>query len=282
MSQFGYIPDKPDSRDYKLTRPPAEIVLPKSIDYSDKMSVVSNQFDEGTCVGFACADGMKEYQEDKEHGWAMNLSPRYVYRNAQLIDFFPDDEEGTSIRCAMKVLQDKGVCYESCWPYIPHVTGTPCKDADKQAEQFQIERYVRLNSIQEMKESLVVNGPFVAGVDVYLGFMDANGGVIPMPGEGEEPLGGHAICIVGYDDDKKRFKFKNSWGIIWGDSGYGYLSYDYMDKYGGDAWSAKDRLFPIPKPWYIRFWEWLMAGFQKLFPHKVMIPKTKVAKNAKV
>ena len=90
-----------------------------------------------------------------------------------------------------------------------------------------------------------INGPSVAGVGVYESWMTPavdKTGVIPMPKKGEELLGGHAICIVGYDDKKKRFKFKNSWSDEWGDRGYGYLLYSYITKYGNDYWSGKDRL----------------------------------------
>ena len=50
-------------------------------------------------------------------------------------------------------------------------------------------------------------------------------------------MGGQAICIVGYDDDKKMIKFKNSWGPQWGDSGYGYISYSYVEKFLSDGWT---------------------------------------------
>lgn len=36
---------------------------------------------------------------------------------------------------------------------------------------------------------------------------------------------GHAVTIVGYDENG--FIFKNSWGESWGDKGYGWISFDY-------------------------------------------------------
>ena len=63
-----------------------------------------------------------------------------------------------------------------------------------------------------------------------------------MPAKDDILAGGHAICIVRYDDKKKLYKFKNSWGKNWGAKGYGFLPYEYMKKYGMDAWSAKDLL----------------------------------------
>jgi len=260
--KLGCKKDKIDHRDYKLTRPVA-VQLPPSIDYTNKMTIVHDQGAEGSCVGFACVDGMKDYQEKKEHKTMDPLSVRYVYWNAKQIDGDPD-EEGTEIRCAMKILLDKGVCPESCWPYIPNKNGTPCDRADKFAVPYQIERYVRLETQQEMKESLVINGPFVAGILCFDGIFDASKGVVPMPKDDEQASGGHAICVVGYDDTKKQFKFKNSWGCLWGDAGYGYLSYDYAEKYLMDAWSAFDKLNdpPVPKP---TPWERLLQWFKVVF-----------------
>jgi C1A family cysteine protease len=67
-----------------------------------------------------------------------------------------------------------------------------------------------------------------------------------MPTSDDELQGGHAICIVGYDDSRNLFKFKNSWSKKWADKGYGYLPYAYIQKYCQDAWSATD-LIENPK-----------------------------------
>lgn len=47
--------------------------------------------------------------------------------------------------------------------------------------------------------------------------------------------GGHAIVVTGYDDDKKLFKVRNSWGANIGDSGEFYISYDYYFLLNMDA-----------------------------------------------
>src|SRR5262249_56575528 len=72
--------------------------------------------------------------------------------------------------------------------------------------------------------------PIVAGLQIYESSQSdaANStGIIPMPSARDQLRGGHAVCIVGYDDQKRQFKFINSWGTGWGDHGYGYLPYDY-------------------------------------------------------
>ena len=129
------------------------------------------------------------------------------------------------------------------FPYRPHQKDRPKIGADKAAKIYRIKAYARISGLDDMKRSLIVNGPFLAGVEVFASwFTDRviKTGVIPNPGKNDELKGGHAICIMGYDDPKKIFKFKNSWSTQWGDNGYGYLKYEYIEKYCSDAWSATD------------------------------------------
>lgn len=184
---------------------------------------------------------MKEYQERPRCKWcSKNFSERYIYERAKQRDGVPFPHEGTTIRAAMEVLLKLGVCKEGCWRYVPNVTMRPCTLADVRALPNRIASYVAIEDVLAMKQALVSNGPFVIGIDCYASFDHGNKGHIPMPNPGENLEGAHAICIVGYDDDTNEFKFKNSWGKMWGDWGYGYLSYNYMSQYSFDGWLAAD------------------------------------------
>ena len=242
MYALGCKKDLPDRRDYAMGKILPPILVPGSIDYTAQMTPVRDQGDEGTCVAFASVVGVKEYADRKEYRTTIELAPRYVYSLCKQMDGIPD-EEGTYPRVAMKVLLKKGVCPERYWPYRPHQRDDHKPGADEQAKIYRIQAYARIRGLTEMKRSLVANGPFLAGVQVFEGWFEKNAsrsGRIPMPGNGEEPAGGHAICIVGYDETGAYFKFKNSWGRRWGDRGYGYLSFSYLQRYCMDAWSATD------------------------------------------
>ncbi|NIQ16155.1 MAG: peptidase, partial [Candidatus Dadabacteria bacterium] len=55
-----------------------------------------------------------------------------------------------------------------------------------------------------------------------------------------EFYGGHAIMVVGYDDNKQRFIVRNSWGRRWGDKGCCYMPYAFLcsDQLAADFWTA--------------------------------------------
>eukprot|EP01034_Spumella_vulgaris_P041037 gene41037-50776_t len=51
----------------------------------------------------------------------------------------------------------------------------------------------------------------------------------------------HAVCMVGYDESRRVWIMRNSWGPDWGDHGYFYLPYEYLTDTGlglchGDLW----------------------------------------------
>jgi hypothetical protein len=242
--------DIPDSRDYKLN---ADIVgdgtLP-FIDHTDKMSPVKNQGHLGSCVGFAVT-AMKEWQELIEHEKEVaegkkyrrqdeyDLSEAWVYWNCKKIDPWPNSE-GTSIRCAMQVLNKIGIPCEKAYPYSDQYEGSPKSWAKLIAKWGLIDSYWRCSNLNDLKVGLQ-SGPVVIGIACFEDiFLVGSNGIVSYPSNPDNILGGHAICVVGYNDNTKLVKFKNSWGKGWGENGYGYLTYEYINDFMWDAWIAKD------------------------------------------
>ncbi|MDP2940266.1 MAG: C1 family peptidase [Candidatus Omnitrophota bacterium] len=244
MSRFGCIRDKFDDRDYLMRAYLPLKKLPKKIDWAPKMSPVRDQGEEGVCVGFATVTGMKEYQELLDYQKLVILSPRFLYSECKKIDDMPE-LEGTTIRAAMQALENKGVCRENYWPYQPHQKNKAKPGAVKDAKKFCIITYARILNLNELRMSVATKGPAVLGVQVFKGMLKTKSGIVPLPKKGERSLGGHAIAACGYDDEKELVKFKNSWGK-WGEKGYGYLPYAYIERYMMDAWSSVDIEDPNP------------------------------------
>ncbi|MBD3407302.1 MAG: hypothetical protein GF411_14385 [Candidatus Lokiarchaeota archaeon] len=242
--------DISDRRDYLLSQP--RQALPTQIDYTKDMTPVKDQRRLGSCVAFA-ACAMKEWQERKEHraevaegkddhrdGKIYDLSEQWIYYMCKKIDPWPN-QEGTSIRYAMKVLNKIGVPTEKGWPYNDLDVGKPKSWAKLVARWALGGSYYRVSSMAQLRKALTDMGPIPIGVGVYEEFFFVGkDGIVADPRRPHICYGGHAICAVGYDDRRGLVKFKNSWGPRWGQNGYGYLSYRYITNYMWDAWACND------------------------------------------
>ncbi len=74
------------------------------------------------------------------------------------------------------------------------------------------------------------------GIQMSIAFLYPVDGHIALPSPDEMLDEGHAVLIVGYDDGASEWMVRNSWGAPWGEAGYGYLPYQYVEQYGGEAW----------------------------------------------
>lgn len=246
---FGYIKDFYDSRDflfYKVSSILREnsFKAPSKLSYRSSLTPAKDQGRLGSCVAFA-ATALKEWQEQKEHKSVKqyDLSEQWLYWNCKAIDNF-SNTEGTTIRTAMKVLKNFGIPKESAWPYTDNKEnkGEPDSWAYMTAKWKLISQYRRITNVLQLKESLASNGPVVAGVMVFPEFYSVgDDGIVSDPQYDSQVLGGHAILVCGYDDNKELFEFKNSWSSSWGDNGFGYLSYNFIRKYTMDIWAAFDK-----------------------------------------
>ncbi|UQZ91650.1 C1 family peptidase [Bacillus safensis] len=234
----GASPSPIDRRDILMSSVLPEFKIPKKF-VVENITPLRSQGDEGTCVAFACV-AMKEWQEQKEKNKYTQLSPRYLYQKCKEIDNLPPvpcQEERTYLRIALDILLKQGVCEENYWPYKPCQPDIPIPNADENASNYKVIAYALLDNVEIMKRSLLYNGPFVMLTSMYENWFTQDvslTGKIPLPGESKFK-GGHAVCAVGYDDDTQYFKFKNSWydetnNRWWGDDGYGYLPYQYIEQ----------------------------------------------------
>jgi C1A family cysteine protease len=214
---------------------PNVIALPNTLDYTSEMNPVRSVGSEGSVLGFAMADAM-EYQIRKHLGKKVLISPRFIYNGAREIGHRTDDA-GAFFEDGLQLLRRTGAVTEEIWPYrAGEYRAKPPADIEK-AEHYKITDSILLKNTAEIKAALRRYGPVVIGIPVYDPAWSTSSGIISMPTSKDSPGGGHAVCVVGFDDGKKTLKFKNSWGADWGDKGYGYLPYEYIDKYLSEAWA---------------------------------------------
>lgn len=224
------------------------------IDLRPNCPPIEDQGQLGSCTAHAMA-GALEYLELQDFRAHQTMQPQeyagnglqrvsrlFIYYNERLIEGDVSVDGGAELRDGVLALSRYGVPNEDIWPYDPtDIYIKPLKAAYAQAIKHKISSYSRIINPQQMKNCLDNGYPFVAGIYVYRSFMEATDGNIPMPTNHDELLGGHAVLIVGYDDFKQHFIFRNSWGVSFGNQGYGYLPYDYVQNPNlcDDLWTIR-------------------------------------------
>jgi C1A family cysteine protease len=126
-----------------------------------------------------------------------------------------------------------GVCPETVWPYdVRKETTKPSAAAYTAAKPYKIKGWGQVaHTLNSVKRILLNNIPVLIGILVYESFEGSLvAGQIPMPNKARESvLGGHCMCVVGYDDSKASVLALNSWGPNWGVAGGKcWLPYDYL------------------------------------------------------
>ena len=223
---------------------------------------IGDQGDKGTCVGWATTyAGMTllENIELKRMGSTLDYnkcySPQMTY---DICKFSYDDdcEDGTYIRTALEVLKNFGSVALEKYPYqcntIEDRNGVrrlyseysdteSVKDLLIKSRMTRLKSYIALggaNIVENVKYSLYRNMPVVIGCEMYHSIQKNvlsgvwNGAIDIYPG-------GHAMCVIGYDDKKEggAFEILNSWGNDWADSGIVWFRYSDFVKVVDEAYA---------------------------------------------
>lgn len=239
------IADKIPQKTRLLTR--SYSTLPKSWSLRQYCPAIDYQGDFQTCVGWACGYAARTISEAVRQGWkdtqyitSEAFSPLFVYGSIK-ISGTKDCNKGTILEDAMKLLKNTGIVKKRsfnamCVEYVKSSLRT-------EAAQYKIDDYFLLfgpnhtyeTAVNVTKKAIAENCPVVIGFKVYESFMAT--GFDCWGGPGGKHTGYHAMCVVGYDDNKYggAFLLMNSWSTQWGNQGYAWVRYkDYSD-YTHDA-----------------------------------------------
>jgi len=214
-------------------------------------SPIEQQAQLGSCVGNSVVGGLEFLQIKQGKTPFVDLSRLFVYYNARLMTQDQDKDNGTYIRLAMGTLSSLGTCSEAKWPYdVTKVFIRPSWSSYREGYANKIDAYYKIDAtgadrIETIKAALQAQHPVVFGMIVDQDYMDVGSdGMVAMPKPVRVNSGGHAQLIVGYNDNTRRFIVRNSWGVYWGDNGYGYVPYDYLDASDADDFWVPTLLNP--------------------------------------
>ena len=273
---MGWHPDIPDCRDWLISDDKIQATLkdtntslhgsggiPDLVDHRRNCPAVEDQGSLGSCTAQAVV-GLMEYMMKMGMTEHMEGSRLFVYKVTRRLQGTTGDS-GAHLRTAMQAVALFGIPPEKHWPYITeNYENEPDAFLYAYASNYQALRYVRLDPrslspdeiLDQIKRVLASGFCVVFGFSVYSSLTwSAN---IPFPKEDDTLRGGHAVMAVGYDDNHEyegnnvpSLIIRNSWGPSWGDSGYGYLPYDYVL-----AGLARDF-------WTCFKWEWINNAYFK-------------------
>lgn len=242
---LGRRKDPEDGRDLLWRRAVLREAVTLPVSYRRRtVGPVLDQGDTPQCVAYSHAS-LKMMEEWYESHVKNVPGPWYRFEAASFYalckkyDGYPD-EDGTDIRTAMRLSKSVGMRANARWKYGKIVA--------IEEKAFPIASYVRLTSTQQIKEAVHAIGPVQFGMDVDEGIFDPiwkeDGCYCPPPNG--EPVGGHAMLLTGWDDKRRAFRVKNSWGHEWGDAGMVWMPYSWFDTYNAwDAWRAIDLVVPV-------------------------------------
>jgi len=241
---LGWKRDLPDPRDLKF-RITAPVPLPEKVDLREQCPAIYDQGALGSCTANAMGAAF-QFEQIKQGKQDFVPSRLFIYYNTRVIEGTVKSDAGATLRNTMKTLVDRGTCPETKWTYdISKFATKPCGCCYNIAKDNQVLQYLRVtHSLFDMKQCLAQGHPVAFGMMLFQSFMSndvaATGNVI-MPLPNDSGIGGHAVLAVGYDDTKNVFIVRNSWGENWGDKGYFYLPYDYINtpNLAADFWTIR-------------------------------------------
>ena len=228
--------------------------LPRSFSLKPYAPTPGDQGRQPSCVGWASGYGARTIAYAIKNNWKYNkvqinqnaFSPSFIYNQIKAYGDL-NCTRGSYISDAMKLMNSKGILKKSEFSYNPSsCTEKPNAYAMQQAQNHKIITFERLakwdnpyNLVLKTKKALANKNPVVVGMFRY--------GRLSGPGElwiapTTPSTGGHAMVVVGYDDNKYggAFEIMNSWGTRFRNNGFFWVKYADFKKYIKTAYVLVD------------------------------------------
>ena len=215
-----------------------------------------NQGRQGSCVAWANAYAARTILEARRTGKDPNsvrFSPSFMYNQ---ISIDHNSCQGSYIKLAMDNMMEQGAVPFNDFKYDENdCNRKPSSSLKSKASSYKIKGFQRLTEegqsrMQEMlaiKQNLAQGSPVSIGMMVGGSFMQSMKGKevwIPTNSDySQRGFGGHAMCIIGYDDYKEggAFQIMNSWGEEWGKKGIAWIRYSDFKEFNVESYG----LYPM-------------------------------------
>jgi len=206
----------------------AQLVKPPIVDYSNLLTYVRCQDHGGGCMiyaALAAADIINEFQAP----YAPDLSWQYALRTwdetfAHMIDQNPNTDAPDLDAVFNVGVASEGLCRSES-DYLTKVPITDPKYQPKKGDRMWFDPAPSAEAKEEAQHyKFEVSDPITPSVETLKTLLVTHGPVWASGGWWFD--GGHAMCVVGYNEGAQTFKIANSQGDWWGNE-HGFLSMPY-------------------------------------------------------
>ena len=241
--------------------------LPSSVSLRQYAPTPQNQGEQGSCTGWSSSYAARTILESVASGADPNknpFSPAYIFNQEH-----GNNCNGAVMYDVLTRLTHEGTLPISEFPYDERSCDrSPNNRQKEEARSYRILGFNRLTNGQNfnidltaMKQNIAKGAPVIIGMPVggslmQLARSENNGLWQPTNRDynaledfrngdyNRSGLGGHAICVMGYDDNKfgGAVEIQNSWGKDFGDGGFFWMKYKDFKNFCMEAYG----LYPFP------------------------------------
>ena len=204
----------------------ATATLPASWDWRayGMVTPIKDQGGCGSCWAFgsiAQLESVEEIYNNKPYS-NMDLSEQYLVSCVKCTGCTNCGGcNGCDMYSAYNFLKNTGTTDEKSSPY--RASNSSCPNPKKIKITAKLSQWGPVAQDADQLKAAVSLHPITVAFSVYNDFYYYTGGVYTHVSGAL--VGGHAVCIVGWDDSNSCFIVKNSWGTSWGLSGYFNIAY---------------------------------------------------------
>ena len=202
------------------------LILPRRVDLKPQFPPVYDQI-YNNCTSNAALAADNYYYHKPNSTWIPSTVFTY-YNQRKMEGALKDPDDGSCVEIALNAIRKYGACNAKIWPNDKPYTQKPTKAAYEDGlKGHEITKYYAVNNLTQVKKALASKYPVVVSVSWAFKSID-NKYLLNTPTK-EEARNcdlGHAIVIVGYNDDTQTVEIRNSRGESWGNKGYAYMTYE--------------------------------------------------------
>lgn len=210
------------------------VVSADAVDLRKGFSVIRNQGKLGACASFSMASIFEYILNQGNPKRKHCLSPRFLYYNvSEKNDDGTIIDKGGSFYDNIHSLGELGICEENLCPYDDKFNTSPSDEAREDALSRLVTKAENVNiSHRDFTAALTEGYPVGISLKIYDSFGKSQKGFIFRPTDKElksTNFGYHAMVICGYSEKEKVYIVRNSWGETFGDKGYCYIPFSYIE-----------------------------------------------------